>query len=78
MKSDSDCQCSSESDSQRENVVPATEKSALPSSRSDLVVPESSDKDDITQNIQDLNLGCQGYHECINTQFSSELCSLFI
>ncbi|XP_011614996.2 DIS3-like exonuclease 2 isoform X2 [Takifugu rubripes] len=58
VKSDSDCQCSSESDSQRENVVPAAEKSASPSSRSDLAVAESSDKDDITQNVQDLSLGC--------------------
>lgn len=66
MKSDSDCQCSSESDSQRENVVPAAEKSALPSSRPDLAVAESSDKDDITQNVQDLSLGCPGNHECVN------------
>lgn len=77
MKSDSDCQCSSESDSQRENVAPATEKSASPSSRSDLAV-ESSDKDDITQNVQDLSLGCPGNQECINPRFISELCSLFI
>lgn len=69
MKSDSDCQCSSESDSQRENAVPATEKSALSSSRSDVAGAESSDKDDITQNVQDLSLGCPGNHECINPRF---------
>lgn len=66
MKSDSDGHVSSESENHRENLVPAAQKSATPSSRSDSAVEEeSSDKDDVTQRVQNLSLRCPGTRVCI-------------
>lgn len=69
MKSDSEGHVSSESDNQRENLVTAAQKSAAPSSKSDSAVEEeSSDKDDVTQRVENLSLSCPGtrVHIAIN------------
>lgn len=61
VKSDSEPHGSSESDNQRENVVPAGQKHAAPSSLSDSAVEdESSDKDDVTTKVQSLGLASPG------------------
>lgn len=61
VKSDSDSHVSSESDNQRENVVPAGQKHGARSSLSDSAVEdESSDKDDVARKVQGLSLASPG------------------
>lgn len=76
MKSDSDSHGSSESDNQRESVVPAGRKHGAPSSLSDSAVEdESSDRDDVTRKVQSLSLTSPG---TVNTRMKKISTLLFI
>lgn len=76
MRSDYNCHGSSESETQRENVVGQVQKPTVLKARPDFIAEdESSDKDELTRKVHDLSLSCTG--TVVQQQFSINVGTLF-
>lgn len=61
MRSDTDCEGSSESETQRENIVRTVQKKTVHTPRPDFIVEDqSSDKDELINKVQNITLTCTG------------------
>lgn len=61
MRSDTDCEGSSESETQKENMVQKVQKKTVDIPRPDFIVEDQcSNKDELVRNVQNINLTCTG------------------
>lgn len=61
MRSDTDCEGSSESETQRENMVQTVHEKTACNSKPDFTVDDqSSDKDQLIRKVQSITLTCPG------------------
>lgn len=61
VRSDTDCEGSSESETQKENMVQKVQKKTVDIPRPDFIVEDQcSNKDELVRNVQNINLTCTG------------------